>query len=139
MEDGERLGYSRCLPNELCVPEGTAVVPGADGGEGTAPTLAGMLVPIATCMRASIDAIIRGIELAMAVCTDWSSIDWKEEIPAAGGDEVEWVALLVGGPRTVAITVAGGLRVGGVPPGDEDGAVPLAALLIMLPLSLSSG
>ena len=90
-------------------------------------------------MRASIDAIIRDIELAMAVCTDWSSIDWKEEVPAAGGDEVEWVAQLVGGPRTVAITVAGGLRVGGVPPGDEDGAVPPAALLIMPPLGLSSG
>ena len=68
-------------------------------------------------MRASIDAIIHRIELAMAVCT---SIDWKEEVTAAGGDEVEWLAPLVGGPRTVAITAAGGLRVGGVPQGNQD-------------------
>ena len=117
MEDGERLGYSRWLPNELCVSVGTAVVPGADRGDGAAPTVAGMLVPNAAYMRASIDAMIN---LAMVDCTDSSSIDWKEEVTAAGGVEVEWVAQLVGGPRTVAITVVGSLRVGGVPPGDVD-------------------
>ena len=54
------------------------MVPGRVGSCGAAPPLeVSMLVAIAACIRASTDAMMCVIELAMAACTDWSSMDWR--------------------------------------------------------------